>query len=120
APLNEFLTYSISNKHCEYAQPRRFPLPRVLKNHCAKQACRNGFHQRTPMLVKPISSSLFILASKRNRVRVGYEKDWFCAGVLFRIFSGVRAKQLLNGTRNSQFLPPQNILMGLILLAYSP
>src|SRR5699024_367303 len=87
APLNEFLTYSISNKHCEYAQPRRFPLPRVLKNHCAKQACRNGSHQRTPMLVKPISSTLFILASKRNRVRVGYEKVCFCAGVLFKAYS---------------------------------
>jgi len=29
------------------------------------------------MLVKPISSSLFILASKRNRVRVGYENVGF-------------------------------------------
>jgi len=37
----------------KYAEPRRFPLPRVLKNHCAKQACRNGFHQRTPCWWNP-------------------------------------------------------------------
>ena len=63
------------------------------------------------MLVGPISSSLFTLASKRNRVRVGYEKNWFYAGMLLRVFGGVRAKELFNGNHNSQFLPSKNILM---------
>src|SRR5699024_3228168 len=54
------------------------------------------------MLVGPISSSLFTVASKTNRVRVGYEKDWFCARLLFRARSCFHAKSLLSGTN----IPP--------------
>src|SRR5699024_1704944 len=50
------------------------------------------------MLVQPISSSLFILASKRNRVRVGYEKDWFCTRLLIRASSCFHTKSMLSGT----------------------
>src|SRR5699024_478565 len=41
------------------------------------------------MLVGPISSSLFTVASKRNRVREGYEKDWLCARLVFRAHSSI-------------------------------
>src|SRR5690625_7538671 len=41
------------------------------------------------MLKETIYSSLFILASKRNRVRVGYEKDWLCARLALRAHSSI-------------------------------
>src|SRR5690554_4598396 len=41
------------------------------------------------MLKETIYSSLFILASKRNRVRVGYEKSWFCARLVLRARSSI-------------------------------
>jgi len=53
------------------------------------------------MLKETIYSSLFTLASKRNRVRVGYEKDGFCARLLFRAHSYFHTKGLLSGTKNS-------------------
>src|SRR5699024_12805214 len=62
------------------------------------------------MLVKPISSSLFILASKRNRVRVGYEEDGLCARLLFRASSCFHTKSLLSGTNITQFPPTRFIL----------
>ena len=62
------------------------------------------------MLKETIYSSLFILASKRNRVRVGYEKDWFCARLLFRSRSCFQAKSLLSGTNIPPFPPTRFIL----------
>src|SRR5690625_4012502 len=62
------------------------------------------------MLKDTIYSSLFILASKRNRVRVGYEKDWFCARLLFRSRSCFQAKSLLSGTHILPFPPTRFIL----------
>src|SRR5699024_6155748 len=63
------------------------------------------------MLVKPISSSLFILASKRNRVRVGYEKEGFCAGLLFRVLSYVLGNAQLTGTNISPPFPPTRFIL---------
>src|SRR5699024_9913266 len=62
------------------------------------------------MLKETIYSSLFTLASKRNRVRVGYEKDGFCARLLFRAHSYFHTKGLFSGTKNSPFPPTRFIL----------
>src|SRR5699024_288127 len=62
------------------------------------------------MLVKPIPSSLFSLASKKNRVRVGYEEDGLCARLLFRASSCFHTKNLLSGTNIPQFPPTRFIL----------
>ncbi len=66
------------------------------------------------MLVKPISSSLFILASKRNRVRVGYEENWLYARLLFRVHRSSYTKSLLSGTHIPPFPPTRFILEPLV------
>src|SRR5690625_256910 len=62
------------------------------------------------MLKETIYSSLFILASKRNWVRGGYEKDWFCARLLFQARSCFYTKRLLSGSHIPPFPPTRFIL----------
>src|SRR5690625_1488447 len=62
------------------------------------------------MLKETIYSSLFILASKRNRVRVGYEKDLFCARLLRRAYSPHITCSSLSGTHIPPF-PPTRFLL---------
>jgi len=57
------------------------------------------FPSAKTMLKETIYSSLFILASKRNRVRVGYEKDWFCAVLLRRAYNLHIACGTLSGSK---------------------
>src|SRR5690625_7826241 len=62
------------------------------------------------MLVGPISSSLFTLASKRNRVRVGYEKDWFCASCCFNLVATFKQKTDLVAPIFS-YIPPTRFIL---------
>src|SRR5690554_5413324 len=62
------------------------------------------------MLVGPISSSLFTLASKRNRVRVGYEKDWFCASCCFNLVATSKQKTDLVAPIFS-YIPPTRFIL---------
>ena len=67
------------------------------------------------MLKETIYSSLFILASKRNRVRVGYEKDWFCARLLFQAPNCALTEIFLTGTNIPPFPPTRFILEPLVV-----
>src|SRR5699024_985826 len=71
------------------------PAPGVLKKPLCQASLHKWFPSAKTMLKETIYSSLFILASKRNRVRVGYEKDWFCARLLFRWISSEHVVLLL-------------------------
>src|SRR5699024_8788244 len=68
------------------------------------------FPSAKTMLKETIYSSLFILASKRNRVRVGYEKDLFCARLLRRAYSPHITCSSLSGTHIPPFPPTRFIL----------
>src|SRR5699024_4215782 len=72
------------------------------------------FPSAKTMLKETIYSSLFTLAPKRNRVRVGYKKDWFCTRLLFRVRSCFYTNNLLSGTNIPPFPPTRCILEPLV------
>src|SRR5690554_2953058 len=71
------------------------------------------------MLKETIYSSLFILASKRNRVRVGYEKDWLCARLALRAHSSILFTARLVEPKKTLLLPLKTMLMDSVFPAYS-